>query len=107
MIHLEVNQTTVLCFIAERKVRAPAGRVPGNAWEMKVYGKCHSGIISSALTEQDVSHALISLQKVVYQLPQDDLSLQTADHVTLRHRAPPLIGLLEHAQKHHYHVMWD
>jgi hypothetical protein len=67
----------------------------------------HSGTIPSALTEQDISHALISLQKVVHQLPQDDLSLQTADNVTLRHRALPLIGLLEHAQKHHYHVMWD
>lgn len=24
-----------------RKVRAPAGRVPGNAWEARAYGKCH------------------------------------------------------------------
>src|SRR5690606_21018297 len=24
-----------------RKVRAPLGRVPGNAWEARAYGKCH------------------------------------------------------------------
>jgi len=24
-----------------RKVRAPQGRVPGNAWEARAYGKCH------------------------------------------------------------------
>ena len=24
-----------------RKVRAPKGRVPGNAWGAKAYGKCH------------------------------------------------------------------
>lgn len=24
-----------------RKVRAPQGKVPGNAWEARAYGKCH------------------------------------------------------------------
>ena len=28
-------------FGMRRKVRAPVGRVPGNAWEAKAYGKCH------------------------------------------------------------------
>ena len=26
---------------SQRKVRAPEDRVPGNAWEARVYGKCH------------------------------------------------------------------
>ena len=27
--------------VAQRKVRAPQGRVPGNAWGAKAHGKCH------------------------------------------------------------------
>ena len=38
---LEVSQTIAASVTKERKVRAPQGRVPGNAWEAQAYGKCN------------------------------------------------------------------
>ena len=36
-----VGQAIARVLAHGRKVRAPAGRVPGNAWEARAYGKCH------------------------------------------------------------------
>ena len=36
----QVNRKPV-CQGMGRKVRAPQGKVPGNAWEARAYGKCH------------------------------------------------------------------
>ena len=36
-----VGQAVAVIVEWRRKVRAPQGRVPGNAWGAQAYGKCH------------------------------------------------------------------
>ena len=36
-----VGQAVATCFDTARKVRAPQGKVPGNAWAARVDGKCN------------------------------------------------------------------
>ncbi len=75
---------------------------------LKIMG--HSGTIPGALLADDVQEALtrlqqaVSLEKGVNLQPKPEE--QDAD-VSLRHRALPLIGLLDNAVKHHCNVMWE
>ncbi len=38
---LELAGQSLVKIFYWRKVRAPKGRVPGNAWGAQAYGKCH------------------------------------------------------------------
>lgn len=64
----------------------------------------HSGTIPGALAVEDVSLALEALRTEVQQQPG---RLVGGDKISLRQRATPLIGLLEHAVEHQYRVIWD
>ena len=67
----------------------------------------HSGTVPGALLAEDVPNALASLQKAVNHMnnslsPDED----TSETVALRHRALPLIALLDDAVKNNQKVMW-
>jgi len=49
-LHIGISKTNLLAGVGravaallagERKVRTSKGRVPGNAWKVQTYGKCH------------------------------------------------------------------
>jgi hypothetical protein len=76
----------------------------------------HSGTIPSALMPEDIPEALERLRKAVAASP--DAPLDPGDgrrdpagseeqHVSLAHRALPLIELLEAASKQNKYVMWE
>lgn len=75
----------------------------------------HSGTIPGALGADDVNDALEKLRAAISQLPADaeDDSAAAADDgekertVSLRHRALPLVELLEAAQAGNDSVMWN
>ncbi len=67
----------------------------------------HSGIVPGALLAEDVPQALASLRQAVnhlHETPSPDQD--TAEVVALRHRALPLIALLDDAVKQNQKVMW-
>ena len=44
MVRAGVGQTVAVCASTWRKVRAPQGKVPGNAWGARAHGKCNRKI---------------------------------------------------------------
>lgn len=75
----------------------------------------HSGAVPSALMAEDVPAALERLKRAVAEHPDAMLDPATpnphkgdeAQHVSLAHRALPLIELLEAAARNGENVMWD
>ncbi|WPL18180.1 hypothetical protein Thiowin_03239 [Thiorhodovibrio winogradskyi] len=75
----------------------------------------HSGSVPGAIMADDVPAALARLQAAVQAQPDaplDPANAPTSDgeegeHVTLAHRALPLIELLTTAAAEHENVMWD
>ncbi len=74
----------------------------------------HSGSVPSALLAEDVPGALKRLQAAVIEHPDEPLGPQNGDsdrndkaqHVSLAHRALPLIELLKAAAADEVDVMW-
>jgi hypothetical protein len=64
----------------------------------------HTGAVPGALGVEDVPLALNALRVAIDQNPA---SLVGPDKITLRQRAQPLLGLLEHAEAHQYRVIWE
>lgn len=64
----------------------------------------HSGVVPGAFAVEDVPRALAALRNEVEHQPMRVIG---AGKVSLRQRALPLIGLLEHAAHHGYRVIWD
>ena len=67
----------------------------------------HSKTVPGALTEEDFEYAINNLRKAI-----SNPSAQTGDNwdddsVSLSHRAKPLLDLLESAQQHKQHVIWE
>ncbi len=73
----------------------------------------HSGTVPGALLAEDIPQALARLQSAVTANPQRPLNptpdddSDSADQVSLAHRALPLIQLLQAAAQRGTHVMWD
>ncbi len=76
----------------------------------------HSGSVPGAILASDIPGALSNLQKAVAEnpgMPLDPASTKANDddsdqvHVSLAHRALPLIDLLSAAAKANENVMWD
>lgn len=75
----------------------------------------HSGTVPGALLAEDVPKALARLQAAVEANPETPLNPERDDadddaralSVSLRHRALPLISLLEAAARDEKNVMWD
>lgn len=76
----------------------------------------HSGTVPGALVPEDVPAALARLKAAVADHPQTPLDPTGAEgtkeeseerHVSLAHRALPLIGLLEAAAAAKAHVLWE
>jgi hypothetical protein len=75
----------------------------------------HSGAVPSALLADDVPAALAHLKAAVEAHPDEPLDPTTdpanddaeGEHVSLAHRALPLIELLTAAAAEHENVMWD
>jgi len=75
----------------------------------------HSGTVPSALLADDVPAALARLKQAVSANPEaplnpdhdDDDDDARGQSVSLRHRALPLIDLLEAAAREHKNVMWE
>ncbi|MBK5940583.1 DUF1840 domain-containing protein [Halochromatium roseum] len=75
----------------------------------------HSGSVPSALLAEDVPAALARLKAAVASNPEAPLNPERdenddeagAQSVSLRHRALPLIDLLEAAARDEKNVMWD
>jgi hypothetical protein len=75
----------------------------------------HSGAVPSALLADDVPAALAQLKAAVQAHPDEPLDPtsattndgQESEHVSLAHRALPLIELLTAAAAEHENVMWD
>jgi len=44
MVRTGVGQAVAVCASTWRKVRAPQGTVPGNAWGARAHGKCNRKI---------------------------------------------------------------
>ena len=75
---------------------------------MKLMG--HTGTVPSALRAEDVPAAAERLKNAVSKIPDegdDDDDGDGERHVSLRHRALPLIELLEAAGRKEENVMWD
>lgn len=73
----------------------------------------HSGTIPSALTADQVPLALTRLREAIDNTEKRENELQTPamedegdQEVSIAHRAIPLIGLLENANKAKCNVMW-
>ena len=71
-----------------------------------------SATVPSALSAEDVADALESLRRHINQqsrpaADQDESERDDERHVSLAHRALPLIDLLEAALQHGDHVIWD
>ncbi|NBC46787.1 MAG: DUF1840 family protein [Gammaproteobacteria bacterium] len=75
----------------------------------------HSGSVPSALLADDVPNALAHLKAAVEAQPDQPLDAtngpaddaEEGEHVSLAHRALPLIELLTGAAAAHENVMWD
>ena len=76
----------------------------------------HSGTVPGAILAEDIPGALTSLRKAVAENPGMPLDPATANahdddsdqvHVSLAHRALPLIDLLTAADDARVNVMWD
>lgn len=75
----------------------------------------HSGAVPGALLAEDVPAALARLKAAVDASPEAPLNPEHEDSdddtraqsVSLRHRALPLISLLEAASRDEKNVMWD
>ena len=76
----------------------------------------HSGTVPGAVAPEDIPAALESLEAGVAASPNVHLDPTTGSenddedagpHVSLSHRALPLIELLKAAQADNKHVMWD
>jgi hypothetical protein len=75
----------------------------------------HSGSVPGALMADDVPAALAQLKAAVQAHPDEPLDSTSAaandgeesEHVSLAHRALPLIELLTGAAAEHENVMWD
>jgi hypothetical protein len=76
----------------------------------------HSGTVPGALMPEDIPDALERLQNAVAANPETPLDPKTKDgkddekegaHVSLAHRAMPLIELLKAARTAHKLVMWE
>lgn len=80
----------------------------GGVAERLLHMMGNSGAVPGALIADDVAEALarlkqaIELEKPVHVTSDDD-----EPEVSLRHRALPVIALLEDAQKHRCSVVWD
>ena len=71
----------------------------------------HSGVVPSALLAADVPAALEQLQQALNQQLKNDVDPYSkpnddADFVSLKHRALPLIELLQSAVHHQCDVLW-
>jgi hypothetical protein len=76
----------------------------------------HSGSVPGALMADDVPAALAQLEAAVQAHPDEPLDPtsdpandggEESEHVSLAHRALPLIELLTAAAAEHENVMWD
>jgi len=73
----------------------------------------HSGSVPGALLAEDIPPALERLRRAVAEHPDSHLdpansrARDDAPHVSLAHRAQPLIELLEDAARDGEHVMWE
>ncbi len=68
----------------------------------------HSGMIPSAILAKDVPEALEKLKKTMTTKSSNDQDKPyDAEDISLRHRALPLIQLLETAATHHHDVLWE
>ncbi len=64
----------------------------------------HSGTVPGAFAIEDVPLALEALQAHVEHQPMMQVG---ADKISLRQRAVPLLGLLQHAADAKYRVIWE
>lgn len=76
----------------------------------------HSGTVPGALMPEDIADALERLRAAVAANPdaaldphgdEDDGDQDDEPHVSLAHRARPLLDLLEAAKAENKHVMWE
>lgn len=76
----------------------------------------HSGTVPGAILAEDIPGALSNLQRAVAENPAMPLDPETGNldqddseqvHVSLAHRAMPLIELLTDAAEARANVMWD
>ncbi|MFP4279094.1 MAG: DUF1840 domain-containing protein [Halochromatium sp.] len=75
----------------------------------------HSGAVPGALLAEDIPAALERLKTAVEANPEAPLDPEPGKHdedaraqsVSLKHRALPLIDLLETAAREHKNVIWD
>lgn len=69
----------------------------------------NSGAVPGALVAEDVPEALERLKHAIEleKVPPAQNALDDEPEVSLRHRALPVIALLEDAEKHKCSVMWD
>ena len=69
----------------------------------------HSGAVPSAILAADVPTVLSSLQQALETVPSVSVVSDENDEpaVSLKHRAVPLIALLQDAVKNKSNVMWD
>ncbi|QYJ86958.1 DUF1840 domain-containing protein [Shewanella mesophila] len=79
---------------------------------LKIMG--HSGSVPGSFRAEDVPAALQKLSQAISLAPQtpteplgDDNDDDNEQYVSLRHRALPLIELLESAKKNQSNVMWE
>ena len=71
----------------------------------------HSGTVPSAIQASDVPEALEKLKKAIQHSKEKPPAIiahssSEDDHVSIAHRALPLIGLLENAVTEKCNVMW-
>ncbi len=79
----------------------------GNVAEQLLQMMGHSGDIPGAILAEDVPGALQKLKQALteHSTPDQDES-DDGEHVSLDHRALPLLGLLEAAAREKCEVMW-
>ncbi len=81
----------------------------GNVAQRLLHLMGHSGAVPSAILAADVPAALATMQQALAAAPSVSVSNDDNDEpaVSLKHRAVPLIALLQDAVKNQSNVMWD
>ena len=81
----------------------------GNVAQRLLHLMGHSGAVPSAILAADVPAALATMQQALAAARSVSVSNDDNDEpaVSLKHRAVPLIALLQDAVKNQSNVMWD
>lgn len=67
----------------------------------------HSQSVPGALSAEEIPQAIVNLKKATGQTVAKSGDNWEEDTVSLSHRASPLLTLLETANKHQDHVLWE